>query len=113
MLSYKHGFHSGNHADIIKHMTLCLMLRCLNRKEKPYIVIDTHSGSGLYRLDGFMAQKNQEFKTGIAKIADNEKLKELVPEFYKVYEEANFEMKNAYPGSPFFESELARAFRRI
>ena len=80
MLSYKHGFHSGNHADIIKHMTICLLLRCLNKKEKPYIVIDTHSGSGVYRLDGFMAQKNQEFKTGIEKIKDNAKLRELVPD---------------------------------
>lgn len=113
MLSYKHGFHSGNHADIIKHMTLCLMMRCLNRKDKPYIVIDTHAGSGLYRLDGFMAQKNQEYKTGISKILDNEKLKELVPEFYTVYNEANFELKNAYPGSPFFESELAREIDKI
>ena len=55
MLSYKHGFHSGNHADIIKHMTICLLLRCLNKKEKPYTVIDTHSGSGVYivLLSGF------------------------------------------------------------
>ena len=70
MLSYKHGFHSGNHADILKHMVICLLFRALNRKDKPYIVIDTHSGSGLYKLDGFMAQKNQEYKSGISKISE-------------------------------------------
>ncbi len=80
MLSYKHGFHSGNHADIIKHMTICLLLRCLNKKEKPYTVIDTHSGSGVYRLDGFMAQKNQEFKTGIEKSGKLSSIKEILEE---------------------------------
>lgn len=108
MLSYKHGFHSGNHADILKHMVICLLMRALNRKDKPYIVIDTHSGSGLYKLDGFMAQKNQEFKSGISKIKDNKKLRELVPEFYEVYDEVNQESGNFYPGSPMFETKLGR-----
>ncbi|MBP5243790.1 MAG: 23S rRNA (adenine(2030)-N(6))-methyltransferase RlmJ [Succinivibrio sp.] len=108
MLSYKHGFHSGNHADILKHMVICLLMRALNRKEKPYIVIDTHSGSGLYKLDGFMAQKNQEFKSGISKIKDNKTLRELVPEFYSVYDEVNHEDGNFYPGSPLFETRLGR-----
>lgn len=108
MLSYKHGFHSGNHADILKHMVICLLMRALNKKEKPYIVIDTHSGSGLYKLDGFMAQKNQEFKSGISKIKDNKTLRELVPEFYSVYDEVNQEDGNFYPGSPLFETRLGR-----
>ncbi len=108
MLSYKHGFHSGNHADILKHMVICLLMRALNKKEKPYIVIDTHSGSGLYKLDGFMAQKNQEFKSGISKIKDNKVLRELVPEFYAVYDEVNQDDGNFYPGSPLFETRLGR-----
>ena len=108
MLSYKHGFHSGNHADILKHMVICLLMRALNRKDKPYIVIDTHSGSGLYKLDGFMAQKNQEYKTGISKIKDNKKLRELVPEFYAVYDAVNQNEGDFYPGSPMFETRLGR-----
>ncbi|MCI6906447.1 MAG: 23S rRNA (adenine(2030)-N(6))-methyltransferase RlmJ [Succinatimonas sp.] len=108
MLSYKHGFHSGNHADIIKHMTLCVLLRILNQKEKPYTLIDTHSGSGLYKLDSFMAQKNEEFRSGISKIENNQVLKELVPEFYEVFDAVNTEVKNSYPGSPFFEAMLTR-----
>ncbi len=108
MLSYKHGFHSGNHADILKHIVICLLMRALNRKDKPYIVIDTHSGSGLYKLDGFMAQKNQEYKSGISKIKDNKNLHELVPEFFEVYESVNQEEGNFYPGSPMFEAKLGR-----
>lgn len=108
MLSYKHGFHSGNHADIIKHMTLCLLIRSLNKKDKPYSIIDTHAGSGLYKLESYMAQKNQEFRTGISKIENNVKLKELVPEFYEVLEMVNSEVEHSYPGSPMFEAELGR-----
>ncbi|MBQ3883583.1 MAG: 23S rRNA (adenine(2030)-N(6))-methyltransferase RlmJ, partial [Succinivibrio sp.] len=108
MLSYKHGFHSGNHADILKHMVICLLMRALNRKDKPYIVIDTHSGSGLYKLDGFIAQKNQEYKSGISKIKDNKNLHELVPEFFEVYDSVNQEEGNFYPGSPMFEAKLGR-----
>ena len=108
MLSYKHAFHSGNHADIIKHMTLCLLIRALNQKNKPYTLIDTHSGSGLYKLDGFMAQKNQEYKTGITKVLQSDKLKQLVPEFFEVYDKVNLQVENSYPGSPMFESMLSR-----
>jgi len=89
-------------------MVICLLMRALNKKDKPYIVIDTHSGSGLYKLDGFMAQKNQEFKSGISKIKDNKILRELVPEFYSVYDEVNQDNGNFYPGSPLFETRLGR-----
>ena len=82
MLSYKHGFHSGNHADIIKHITLCLLLRSLNKKDKPYTLVDTHSGSGIYSLDGFMASKNQEYKTGISKIENSSILQDRMTDLY-------------------------------
>ncbi|MGN0916323.1 MAG: 23S rRNA (adenine(2030)-N(6))-methyltransferase RlmJ [Succinivibrio sp.] len=108
MLSYKHGFHAGNFADVLKHMTLCLLMRSLNKKDKPYIVIDTHSGSGLYRLDSAMSQKNLEYKTGISKIENNEVLKRLVPEFYQVLDKVRSDTKNSYPGSPMFETMLGR-----
>ena len=68
MLSYRHGFHAANHADMLKHIILCLLLRALNRKEKPYSIIDTHAGAGIYNLDSAMSLKNQEYRTGIKKI---------------------------------------------
>ena len=50
MLSYLHSFHAGNHADILKHISLLYVLEYLNKKEKPYSFFDTHAGSGLYNL---------------------------------------------------------------
>lgn len=111
MLSYRHGYHAGNHADILKHMILCLILRSLNQKDKPYTIIDTHSGAGLYDLSSSFSQKNLEFDTGFSLVKDDAKLKELVPEFYEVVEKALTmpgASKQMYPGSPFFSSVLAR-----
>lgn len=111
MLSYRHGFHAGNHADVLKHLTLCLILRALGEKDKPFTVIDTHAGAGLYSLKSNFARKTSEADTGWRIIADNARLKELVPEYYKVCAAAN-QVPNAsgdmYPGSPFIEEQLCR-----
>ena len=72
MLSYRHGYHAGNHADVLKHMLLCLTLRFLNQKDKPYSIIDTHSGAGIYSLNSVFAQKNKEYLTGLNKVISNE-----------------------------------------
>ena len=68
MLSYIHAYHAGNHADILKHLTLSLILEHLCTKEKPFTIIDTHAGSGLYALDDSRALKTGEAKSGIEKI---------------------------------------------
>lgn len=108
MLSYRHGFHAANHADILKHMILCLLLRALNRKEKPYSIIDTHSGSGIYNLKSAMALKNQEFRSGIQRVINNKGLKKIVPEFFEVLEQLRAVDEQAYPGSPYFSASLMR-----
>lgn len=112
MLSYRHGFHAGNHADVLKHMVLCLIMRALNDKDKPYTVIDTHAGAGIYDMTSAFARKNSEFASGWLKIAKNERLKELVPEYWQAWEKAQSEpganKGNMYPGSPFIEYALAR-----
>ena len=74
MLSYIHAYHAGNHADILKHLTLSLILEHLCKKEKPFTVIDTHAGSGIYSLDDERAQKTGEAASGIGKIIGNEEL---------------------------------------
>lgn len=66
MLSYRHAFHAGNHADMLKHFTLFLVLQYFNRKDKPYWYIDTHGGAGVYNLEGSEAQKVGEYRQGIA-----------------------------------------------
>ncbi len=113
MLSYRHGYHAGNHADVIKHMTLCLILRCLEMKEKPYSVVDTHAGGGLYSEDSVFASKNREFMTGVEMILKSKKLRALVPEYFTVLDELRAEDPKALPGSPWFESELTRDCDRV
>ena len=68
MLSYRHAFHAGNHADILKHFVLWLVLDYFGRKDKPYWYIDTHSGAGLYDLGGSEAQKVGEYRHGAARL---------------------------------------------
>ena len=68
MFSYRHAFHAGNHADVLKHITLLATLRHLMRKDTPLLLIDTHAGAGLYRLDGKAAQTSGEAEAGIARL---------------------------------------------
>jgi 23S rRNA (adenine2030-N6)-methyltransferase len=68
MLSYRHGFHAGNSADVFKHMVLIFCLDYLAQKEKPYLCIDTHAGAGVYPLFEGFAAKNCEWEQGIAKL---------------------------------------------
>jgi len=68
MFSYRHAFHAGNHADVLKHTVLIATLRHLMRKETGLTMIDTHAGAGLYRLDGDYTETGGEAKDGIVKL---------------------------------------------
>ena len=68
-MNYRHAFHAGNHADVLKHVILTRLLVHLNRKTKPYRVIDAHAGIGSYALDGIEAGKTREWEGGIGKMA--------------------------------------------
>jgi 23S rRNA (adenine2030-N6)-methyltransferase len=70
MLAYRHAFHAGNHADVLKHLVLCTVLARMGEKDKPYTYIDTHAGAGGYSLQGRYAQKKAEFAVGIARVWD-------------------------------------------
>jgi len=59
MLSYRHSFHAGNHADVLKHIVLMLILENLSLKEKGFYYLDTHSGVGRYRLSSNESEKTQ------------------------------------------------------
>jgi 23S rRNA (adenine2030-N6)-methyltransferase len=69
LLSYQHIYHAGNHADVIKHLTLLSVLDKLQQKSKPFTLIDTHAGAGMYRLSDEKAQKNAEYQSGIGLLA--------------------------------------------
>ncbi|MFV0680754.1 23S rRNA (adenine(2030)-N(6))-methyltransferase RlmJ [Ottowia sp.] len=70
MFSYRHAFHAGNHADVLKHLTLVATLRHLMRKDSPLTLIDTHAGAGIYRLDTDAAQTSGEAEAGIARLSN-------------------------------------------
>ena len=66
MLSYRHAFHAGNHADVLKHLTLCLLLRRLTEKDKPCFYLDTHAACGIFALGSRFAALNQEYQNVLA-----------------------------------------------
>ena len=113
MLSYRHAFHAGNHADVLKHFVLAQVLSYFNQKDKPYWYIDTHAGAGMYALDAGYALQNAEFKTGIAPLMKAASVKNLPPEladFTQLIQSFNVDNKlNLYPGSPAIAKQLIRA----
>ena len=68
MLAYRHAFHAGNHADVLKHLVLAQVLAHMAAKDKPYTLIDTHAGAGGYSLEGRYAHTKDEFQSGIGKL---------------------------------------------
>ena len=79
MLAYRHAFHAGNHADVLKHTVLALVLRYMNLKDKGWRYVDTHAGAGGYSLEGEYANKRGEFEQGIARLLDHNGLHQPLP----------------------------------
>ncbi len=79
MFSYRHAFHAGNHADVLKHLTLVALLKYLTDKDSALTVIDTHAGAGLYRLDGDMARTSAEATQGVQKLLPGQVSKKNEP----------------------------------
>jgi 23S rRNA (adenine2030-N6)-methyltransferase len=67
-MNYRHGYHAGNFADVLKHLVLCELLRLLTAKDKRLFVLDTHAGTGGYDLGGQMASRTGEAEAGIARL---------------------------------------------
>ncbi|MCF7521796.1 23S rRNA (adenine(2030)-N(6))-methyltransferase RlmJ [Neisseria sp. ZJ106] len=107
MLSYRHAFHAGNHADMLKHFILFLTLEYFNRKDKPYWYIDTHSGAGLYDLGGEEAQKVGEYRQGIALLRQAADLPQGLADF-TAYLNQVLPKPDLYCGSPWLAQALCR-----
>jgi len=73
MFSYRHAFHAGNHADVLKHTTLIALMKYLTQKDTALTVIDTHAGAGLYRLDGDYTETSGEAQEGIFRLLSEPK----------------------------------------
>ena len=81
MLSYRHAFHAGNHADVLKHSVLIALLRYLGQKDKAFWVIDTHAGAGAYALDSAQASKLGEYRQGIGRLWERADLPPLLADY--------------------------------
>ena len=110
MLSYRHAFHAGNFADVLKHSVLTLVLEYMTRKDKGFYYIDSHSGAGMYQLSDEYAQKTGEYKDGIAKLIESNDLPEALQPYIDLVKDLNRETGELalYPGSP----GIARQFTR-
>lgn len=114
MLSYRHGFHAGNHADVLKHFVLVQLLRQLTRKEKPLFVIDTHAGAGCYSLEHGYAVRKAEFASGIARLWSRRDLPAPLADYLEQVKVVNpdGQLRN-YPGSPQLALQLTREQDRL
>jgi 23S rRNA (adenine2030-N6)-methyltransferase len=109
MLAYRHGFHAGNHADVLKHLVLVAVLRHLSLKDKGWRLVDTHAGAGGYSLEGEHAQKRGEYLDGIAQLWNRDDLPLPVADYMDAVRAFNAGAALAqYPGSP----ALAHALQR-
>ena len=111
MFSYRHGFHAGNHADVLKHTVLIAALQHMAQKDAAISVIDTHAGAGLYRLDGDFANTSGEAKDGIARLIDvpEAQLAPALRAYVQTVRSVNQgKGVKTYPGSPFITHSLLR-----
>ncbi len=108
MLSYIHSFHAGNSADVHKHMIISLVIGYLCKKDKPFTVIDAHSGSGIYNLKDESAEKTGEASDGILRLLSAESISEELKNLSYIRLAEKYAENFLYPGSP----ELCRSLMR-
>ena len=109
MLSYRHAFHAGNFADVLKHALLLHTLNYMTQKEKPLRIIDTHAGAGAYKLGNGQPIKNREYDSGIGKLWGRSDLPPALQDyvaFVRAFNES--EHLSYYPGSPLFMQSALR-----
>lgn len=101
MLSYRHSFHAGNHADVLKHICQMLIIESLQQKEKGFYYLDTHAGIGRYRLSSEHAEKTGEFVDGIGRLWQRDDLPVEVQRYVNYIKQVNSGSKtlNYYAGS--------------
>jgi 23S rRNA (adenine2030-N6)-methyltransferase len=109
MLSYLHGYHAGNHADVLKHTVLTALLARLVARTKPLRYIDTHAGAGGYDLRASGAQRNREHEGGIGKLWESSDAPPAVSRWLTLAQRFNGEgALKRYPGSPWLARESLR-----
>jgi 23S rRNA (adenine2030-N6)-methyltransferase len=117
MLSYRHAFHVGNHADVLKHLVLMQVLKHAAQKDKPLWYIDTHAGAGMYALDKGYSTQNAEYSSGIGQLWEVSALPAALAEYVALIRKFNSsgasqhsELRR-YPGSPAIAYDLLQGER--
>ncbi len=114
MLSYRHAYHAGNFADVLKHSLLIHTLTYMTHKEKSLRIIDTHAGAGAYKFGSSQPLKNREFDNGIGKLWEKADLPVLLKEYVASVKVHNpTERLQNYPGSPLLMQSALRADDRL
>src|SRR5690606_37456426 len=114
VLSYRHAFHAGNHADVLKHVTLVLLLDYLTAKPKPLWYVDTHAGAGVYDLERGFATQLAEHARGIGRLWDAPPPTPALERYLARVRSLNPDGRlRRYPGSPWLAQQLLRADDRL
>ena len=114
MLSYRHAFHAGNHADVLKHLIQVQIIDYLGQKDKPFWYIDTHAGAGAYSLTEGYATKTAEYVDGVARLWQRDDLPPAGARYLEVVRSINpdGELRH-YPGSPWFAAETMNRSEKL
>ncbi|MFO1133030.1 MAG: 23S rRNA (adenine(2030)-N(6))-methyltransferase RlmJ [Hyphomicrobiales bacterium] len=115
-MNYRHAYHAGNHADVLKHAVLARLIEHMKKKDKPFRVVDAHAGVGVYDLSGIEAGKTGEWEGGIGKLAETfaSDVEALLAPYRAVIAALNpGGALRHYPGSPELALRLMRPQDRL
>ena len=113
-MNYRHAFHAGNHADVLKHIILLALLDALKKKDAPFFVLDTHAGRGRYLLAAPESRKTAEADAGIVKLMGEATMPEVVEAYLRAVQANNpVGALIAYPGSPLLVAQALREQDRL
>jgi 23S rRNA (adenine2030-N6)-methyltransferase len=113
-MNYRHAFHAGNHADVLKHLVISRIIALLSRKEAPFAYLDSHAGVGLYDLQGDQATRTGEWLEGIGRLWEAPDLPEATADYFGVLHTLNPDGQlRYYPGSPELACQLTREQDRV
>lgn len=114
MLSYRHAFHAGNHADVLKHLILLQIAQYMGEKPAPFWIIDTHAGAGCYSLESAHATKLGEYVDGVGRLWEAGGLPPAAADYLDFVRMLNPDGKlRQYPGSPWLASQMLRDGDRL
>lgn len=113
-MNYLHAFHAGNHADVLKHVTVLALVDALKRKDSPFFLLDTHAGRGHYLLAATESRKTGEADAGILRMMREARMPEVVERYLRAVEANNpVGALVAYPGSPLLMAQAMREQDRL